>query len=56
MSTHNICFEQEFEKYQIFYLKISLFWLLFSIHLNKRVFVMSMLYLSIQAQHDYVVQ
>ena len=25
-STHNLCFEQEFEKYQNFYLKIFLFW------------------------------
>ena len=25
-STHNMCFEQKYEKYQIFYLKIFSFW------------------------------
>ena len=25
MSTHNLCFEQEYEKYQNFYLKLSVF-------------------------------
>ena len=27
MSTHNLCFEQKYVKYQNFYLKIFLFWL-----------------------------
>ena len=42
MSTHKLCFEQKFEKYQNFlsgnflFLKVN-----FSIYLNRRVFVMS---------------
>ena len=44
-STHNQCFEQKYEKYQNFYLKIFIFLVVkFSIHLNRRVFVMSILY------------
>ena len=40
-STHNLCFEQKYEKYQNFYLKIFLFLVVkFSIYLNRRVFVM----------------
>ena len=42
-STHNLCFEQKYEKYQNFYLKIFLFlWgrVKFSVYLNRRVFVM----------------
>ena len=41
MSTHNLCFEQKYEKYQSFssenfqFLEVK-----FSIYLNKRVFVM----------------
>ena len=43
MSTHNLCFEQKYEKYQIFlsenfqFLEVN-----FSIYLNRRVFVMKM--------------
>ena len=41
MSTHNLCFEQKYEKYQNFYLETFSFLLVkFSIYLNKRVFVM----------------
>ena len=42
MSTHNLCFEQKYEKYQISCLKIFLFFLVvkFSIYLNMHVFVM----------------
>ena len=41
MSTHNLCFEQKYEKYQRFYLKIFNFLeVKFSIQLNRRVFVM----------------
>ena len=41
MSTHNLCFEQKYEKYQIFYLKIFIFLVVkFSVYLNRRVFVM----------------
>ena len=40
-STHNLCFEQKYEKYQIFYLKFFIFLVVkFSIYLNRRVFVM----------------
>ena len=43
MSTHNLCFEQKYEKYQNFYLKIFIFLVAkFSIYLNWRVFVMGM--------------
>ena len=41
MSTHNLCFDQKYEKYQIFlsenfqFLEVK-----FSIHLNRRVYVM----------------
>ena len=39
--THNLCFEQKYEKYQNFYLKIFIFLVVkFSIYLNRRVFVM----------------
>ena len=41
MSTHNLCFEQKYEKYQNFYLKIFIFLVLkFSVYLNRLVFVM----------------
>ena len=41
MSTHNLCFEQKYEKYQNFYRKISFFLVVkFSVNLNRRVFVM----------------
>ena len=40
-STHNLCFEQKYEKYQNFYLKIFIFLVVkFSIYLNRHVFVM----------------
>ena len=34
--THNLCFEQKYEKYQNFYLNFSVFWwyFLFFVHLN----------------------
>ena len=41
MSTHNLCFEQKYEKYQTFFLKFSFFLVVkFSIYLNRHVFVM----------------
>ena len=41
MSTHNLCFEQKYEKYQNFYLKIFLFLAVkFPIYLNRHVFIM----------------
>ena len=40
-NTHNLCFEQKYEKYQNFNLKtFSLLVVKFSIYLNRRVFVM----------------
>ena len=51
-STHNICFEQKYEKFQNFYLKtfsffffVFFFVVKFSINLNRRVFVMVSLYI-----------
>ena len=41
MSTHNLCFEQKYEKYQNFYLKAFSFLVVkFSIYLNRHVFIM----------------
>ena len=46
MSTHNLCFEQKYEKYQIFLSENFPFFLVvkFSIYLNNRVFIMGGLY------------
>ena len=42
MSTHNLCFEQKYEKYQKFYLKFFISLVVkFSAYLNRHVFVMS---------------
>ena len=42
MSTFNLCFDQKYEKYPNFYLKIFIFWWLkCSVYLNGRVFVMT---------------
>ena len=44
MSTHNLCFEQKYEKYQRFLSEnFQLFGVKFSIYLNRHVFVMSKL-------------
>ena len=44
MSTHNLCFEQKYKKYQNFYLKFFIFLVVkCSIYLNRRVFVMDFL-------------
>ena len=41
MSTHNLCFEQKYEKYQYFLFENFHFLVVkFSIHLNRNVFVM----------------
>ena len=41
MTTHNLCFEQKYEKYQNFYLKTFVCLVMkFSIYLKRRVFVM----------------
>ena len=41
MSTHNLCFEQKYEKYQIFLSEIFPFLeVKFSVYLNRHVFVM----------------
>ena len=40
MSTHNLCFEQIYDKYQIFLFEIFQLWeVKFSIYLNRCVFV-----------------
>ena len=39
-STHNLCFEQKYEKYQNFYLKTLFLVVKFSIYLSRRVFLM----------------
>ena len=40
-STHNLCFERKYEKYQIFFSENFHFLVVkFSVHLNRRVFVM----------------
>ena len=40
-STYNLCFEQKYEKYQNFYLKIFTFLVVkFSVYLNRLVLVM----------------
>ena len=42
MSTHNLCFEQKYKKYQSFYMNFFNFLeVKFSIYLNRRVFVMN---------------
>ena len=42
MSTHNLCFEQKYEKYQNFVSEnFSFLVVKFSIYLNRRVFVMA---------------
>ena len=40
-STHNLCFEQKYEKYQNFLSNFSFFVVKFSIYLNRHVFVIS---------------
>ena len=53
MSTHNLCFEQKYEKYQIFlsenfqFLEVK-----FSIYLNRRVFVMERLWFITSVKAD----
>ena len=47
MSTHNLCFEQKYEKYQIFLSENFPFLVVkFSIYLNRRVFIMCRLAIS----------
>ena len=42
MSTHNLCFEQKFEKYHYFLSENFHFLVVkFSVYLNRRVFVMT---------------
>ena len=46
MSTHNLCFEQKYEKYQNFLSeKFHFLVVKFSVYLNRRVFVMSLYFL-----------
>ena len=47
MSTHNLCFEQNYERYQIFLSKNFQFLMVnFSMYLNRRVFFMQMILLA----------
>ena len=39
LSTHNLCFEQKYEKIRIFIGKLSIFMVKFSVYLNRCVFV-----------------
>ena len=42
MSTHNLCFEQKYEKYQNFLFENFHFFVVkFSVYLNRHVFVMT---------------
>ena len=42
-STHNLCFEQKYEKYQIFLSEFFHFLVLkFSVYLNRHVFIMTL--------------
>ena len=42
MSTHNLCFEQKYEKYQSFFIENFQFLeVKFSLYLNRHVFVMT---------------
>ena len=43
-STNNLCFEQTYEKYQNFYLKTLFLAVKFSLYLNRRVFVMDVVF------------
>ena len=53
MSTHNLCFEQKYEKYHNFCLEIFPFLVIqFSIYLNRHVFVMDCP--NVQADMDFV--
>ena len=53
MSTHNLCFEQKYEKYQNF-LSENFYFLVvkFSIYLNRLVFVMGQNFLYTSNTHD----
>ena len=54
MSTHNLCFEQKYEKYRSFlsenfqFLEVN-----FSIYLNRRVFVMLSLAIKLPSLYSY---
>ena len=41
MSTHNLCFEQKYEKYQNFLSEIHFLVVKFSVYLNRHVFIMA---------------
>ena len=49
MSTHNLCFEQKYEKYQIFFSENFHFLVVkFSVYLNRHVFIMDSLATSLK--------
>ena len=43
-STHNLCFEQKYEKYQFSFENFQFLEVQFSLYLNRRVFVMTSLF------------
>ena len=43
MSTHNLCFEQKYEKYQFLSENFQFLGVKFSIYLNRPIFVMPMI-------------
>ena len=54
MSTHNLCFEQKYEKYQKFLLENFPFLVVkFSIYLNRHVFIK--IWVSFEWPFDYLV-
>ena len=55
MSTHNLCFEQKYEKYQNFYLKTQFLVVKFSIYLDRRVFVMIPVQCIIRSFYNYTI-
>ena len=55
MSTHSLCFEQKYEKYQHFYLKTQFLVVKFSIYLDRRFFVMIPVQCIIRSFYNYTI-
>ena len=54
MSTHNLCFEQKYDKYQNIYLKIFIVLVVkFSVYLDRLVFIMYLENLSTYFQETF---
>ena len=55
MSTHNLCSEQKYEKYQNFSSENFHFLVIkFSVYLNRRVFVMSRFFLGVHKNNFFL--